>query len=93
MADPLSSFVRLKPGVEWQPVDDEVVVLDLATSSYLAVNDTAAVLWPLVAAGATEMRLVDELTRQFQVEAASAEADVSAFVERLRSLALVVDEP
>lgn len=83
------SVLRLKPGVEWQPVDDEVVVLDLGSSAYLAVNDTGAVLWPLVAAGTSEPELVDELTARFDVDVEQAQLDVRAFVARLRSLTLV----
>ncbi len=83
------SVLRLKPGVEWQHVDNEVVVLDLGSSAYLAVNDTGAVLWPMVAAGTTESELVEELTSRFEVDVEQAQVDVRAFVARLRSLALV----
>lgn len=88
----MESF-RLKPEVEWQRVDDEVVVLDLGTSAYLGVNDIGAVLWPLVAAGTTQGRLVAELTSRFRIDDDRARADVGAFVDRLRSLALVVEAP
>lgn len=83
--------MRLKPGVEWQRVDDEIVVLDLTTSAYLAVNDAGAVLWPLVVAGTNEDELVEALVSEFAVDGHRARADVGAFVERLESLALVTD--
>lgn len=85
-------MVRLKPGIEWQAVDDEIVALDLEASAYLAVNDSGTRLWPLVAAGATEADLVEELVSTFEIDPARAQADVRAFVERLRSLSLVADE-
>jgi hypothetical protein len=81
--------IRLKAGVEWQQVDDEVVALDLGTSAYVAVNDTGAVLWPMVAAGTTESQLVAELADRYAIDGPRAEADVRAFVEGLRSLSLV----
>jgi hypothetical protein len=81
--------IRLRPDVEWQHVDDEVVLLDLRSSAYLAVNDTGAVLWPMVAAGTTEPELVEELAARFPVEVDQAKADVTTFVARLRSLTLV----
>ena len=87
----MESFVRLKPGLEWQKVDDEVVVLDLGESVYLGVNDTGAVLWPLVVAGTSQDRLVDELTSRFGIDDDRARADVAAFVDQLRSLSLLVD--
>ena len=85
-------MLRLKPGVEWQQVDDEVVVLDLGTSVYLGVNDSGAVLWPLVASGSTQIRLIDALASRFGIDDERARVDVKAFVDRLRSLSLVVEE-
>jgi hypothetical protein len=82
-------MVRLKQNIEWQRVDDEIVVLDLTTSSYLSVNDTGAVLWPLVVDGATEAELARALASRFPIAPDQARTDVRAFVERLRSLSLV----
>lgn len=66
-------------------------MLDLGESVYLGVNDTGAMLWPMVAAGTSEDRLVDELMSRFGIDDDRARADVAAFVGRLRSLSLVVD--
>ena len=88
----MESILRLKPDVEWQPVDDEIVVLDLEASAYLAVNNTGARLWPLLAAGSSHALLVEELASRFGVEDRQARADVAAFVDRLRSLSLIVEE-
>jgi hypothetical protein len=83
--------VRLKPGIEWQRVDDEIVALDLNTSAYLGVNDAGALLWPLVVAGTTEDELVEALLSEFAVDGERARVDVGAFVERLRSLSLITE--
>jgi hypothetical protein len=88
---PRRPVLRLRSGVEWERVDDEIVALDLSSSAYLAVNDTGALLWPLVAAGTTEGALVDELTACFDIDVERARADVGAFVDRLRSLTLLED--
>jgi hypothetical protein len=84
--------LRLKPGVDWQQVDDEVVAFDLGSSAYLAVNDTGAVLWPLVAAGTTEHELVEALAARFDIDFDRARADVGAFVDQLRSMTLVEED-
>lgn len=89
MSSEVGPVVRLKPGVEWQHVDDEVVVLDLSSSAYLAVNGTGAALWRLVAAGTTERQLVEELTARFPVDVDQAQADVVQFTAQLRDLALL----
>ena len=85
----MTETIRLKPDVEWRRVGGEVVVLDVGSSAYMAVNDTGTILWPLVVEGATESRLVDELATHFHVEPEQAASDVKAFVDQLRSLSLV----
>ena len=89
MADQGGDEVRLRSGIEWRTVSGEVVALDLDSSAYLAVNDTGSLLWPLVASGATEGRLVEELVAHFDVDGEQARVDVAEFVGRLRALCLV----
>ncbi len=89
MSSESGGVLRLKGGVEWQHIDDEVVVLDLSSSAYLAVNGTGAALWRLVAAGTTERQLVEELMARFAVDVDQAHADVIRFTTQLRDLALL----
>jgi hypothetical protein len=89
MTEPGGDPFRLRPGIEWRNVAGEVVALDLESSAYLSVNDTGSVLWPLVVAGTTEAHLVEEIVARFGVEVEVARRDVAAFVEGLRSFALV----
>lgn len=72
---------RLRSGaVAWSARDDEVVVLDLASSTYLRVNAAGAVLWPLLVEGATHDDLVEALVSAYGIERDQAGADVAAFV-------------
>ncbi|MEA2901782.1 MAG: hypothetical protein QOH36_1669 [Actinomycetota bacterium] len=89
MADPGGEIFRLRPGIEWRNVSGEVVALDLESSAYLSVNDTGSVLWPLVVAGTTEERLVEEVVTRFGIGVEQARHDVAVFVEGLRSFSLV----
>ena len=54
-------------GLNWREIDGEVVVLDLERSHYLNLNETGAVLWVLLAEGATQRQLVDRLIEEFDV--------------------------
>ena len=83
------ALLRLRPGVEWQRLDDEVVALDLNSSSYLAVNDSGALLWPLVAEGTTERQMTETLSTRYALDEGRARSDVAAFLDQLRSLALL----
>ena len=85
-------MIRLKPGVEWRQVNDEIVALHLDTSAYLGVNGSGTQLWPMVAQGTSEAELTDELLARFPIDADGAQADVAAFVEQLRSHELLSDD-
>ncbi len=69
--------------LEWREVDGEVVLLDLRTSLYLAVNRTGGVLWPAVRKGATRTELVSLLVSSLAVDQGTAAKDVDGFVASL----------
>ncbi len=79
--------------LSWQQVDDEVVVLDLDRSVYLALNGSAAVLWNKLAEGGDDGvgddSLTAELVSAFGIDAERASTSVAGFLDRSRSLGLV----
>jgi hypothetical protein len=75
--------------VAWRDVDGEVLVLGLDSSTYYSLNATGAVLWRLLAAGATRESLVASLLDQFEVDEVQAAADVDSFVGHLSSSGLL----
>lgn len=77
-------------GLAAQHLDDEVVVLDLVTSSYLLLNATGATLWPSLQSGATLGQLVEVLVAEFGIAGDVAARDVTAFLAELERLSLVV---
>jgi hypothetical protein len=75
---------RLVPdGVDWRPVDGEMVALDRRTSQYLALNATGTLLWEALLGGATTDELVELVTGRWEVDADRARADVEAFLATL----------
>ncbi|UQX87876.1 PqqD family protein [Jatrophihabitans telluris] len=79
--------------MSWTPADDgSVVILDLRSSRYLSLNDSAAALWQALVGGATEPELARSLQASFGVEAAVAEADVAEFLAALRARDLLQEE-
>jgi hypothetical protein len=69
----------------WRWVDDSIMILDLPTSASLSLNGTAAAIWQLLARGTTVAELVKSVTDEFEVEPDIAEADITAFLDDLRS--------
>lgn len=85
--------MRLKePDIVWRAVADEVVVLDTRTSEYLSVNETGAVLWERLSQGASAEDLVAELCGRYDVDEATAGADVEAFLAALRANDMLDEE-
>ena len=90
----MSEAIRYKlrgEGLATQTLDDEVVVLDLKSSSYLLLNPTGATLWPLLTEGATLEALVGHLVNEFSVDLDVAGRDAAAFVADLERLGLLAN--
>jgi len=68
--------------VAWRHIEGEIVILDLTTSEYLTLNETASVLWERLESWASVEDLTNCLVEAFEVESAVAEPDVLAFLER-----------
>lgn len=90
----MSAEELLKAGsndVAWRQFGDEIVMLDLRTSTYIATNDAATVLWGLLEKGTTRSELVAALVEAYGIDGARAGADVDAFVAECRRRDLLVD--
>lgn len=79
--------------LSWRPVDGEVVVLDLAASKYLSVNESGSRLWEMLSRGSTRSELADELATSYKLDRASAERDVDSFLSSLASQGLLRGGP
>jgi hypothetical protein len=75
--------------VVWREVGDELVVLELATSTYLTLNGTAKYLWLALADGATIDELVESLVGRYQITVEQARVDATSFLEALTARDLI----
>jgi hypothetical protein len=74
-------------------VDDEVIMLNPATSDYFGLAGVGARIWELCAEPQTIDGLVAMLVEEYDVEVATCSAEVRAFVADLESSGLVTFEP
>ena len=82
--------IRLRTeGLTWREIDDELVVLDVVRSNYLATNEAGRLLWDSLASGTTRDELVRELSDAFELEPKTASADVDRFLAELRAQSLL----
>jgi predicted anti-sigma-YlaC factor YlaD len=70
--------------LEWRTVGDEVVALDVADSTYLAVGPVGAAMWPKLAEGTDLAELVGLVLKAFAVDEETARRDIVAFLGELR---------
>ncbi len=76
--------------VSWTETDtDEVLALDLRSSTYLKLNGTGAVLWAMLAEGSDEGAMVARLTASFPGDRDQMAGDVASFVRQLRERGLL----
>lgn len=78
-----STPLRLRPELVWQEVDDQVVVLDPATSTYHAITGAGTHLWPSLVAGTSREELQARMQQSFGIEADVARTDLEVFLAEL----------
>jgi Coenzyme PQQ synthesis protein D (PqqD) len=76
----------------WRGVEDEVIVLDRRTWSYMGINGSGALLWKEIAGGASSAGLVECLRETYEIDEQTASRDVDAFLSMLRTHHLLLSE-
>ena len=69
--------------VVWREVGEDLVVLELSTSTYLTLNGSAKQLWIGLAEGGTVPGLVERLTSLYGISDEQASSDTEAFLAAL----------
>lgn len=77
-------FKLREDAVVWRTLDDQTVLLALDSSTYLQLNATGTLLWPMLVEGTTPAALIAALVAHFDVDADRAAADVDAFLDGCR---------
>ncbi|WP_299087598.1 MULTISPECIES: PqqD family protein [Microbacterium] len=76
-------------GITWQEIDDELVILDMQTSTYQTTNVAGAVLAKLLVEERSTDELAQALIDKFGIDSETADADVAAFIDQLRDKSLL----
>jgi hypothetical protein len=80
---------RPSPDVVYQEVEGDAVLVHLRTNRIYALNRTGARLWHFLAAGHDTGGIVTELAREFDVDRAELEQEVTALLEQLAAEKLI----
>ena len=82
--------MKLKNGFVLREVAGETVVVpveaDLNFNGMITLNEAAKVLWGVLEKETTFEELVDAILAEFDVDRATAQGDVDAFIQKLKGL-------
>ncbi|MGZ8783270.1 MAG: PqqD family protein [Gaiellaceae bacterium] len=73
----------------WRTVDEELIAIDVRESTYLTANGSGMLLWSALSEGASKEDLVAKLVAEYEIDAATAAADVEQFLTDLRERGLL----
>ena len=72
-------------------IDDEIVVMSLATGDFFSLEGTARAAWQLIDGSRDLPALVTALAAQFDAPAQTIAPDIAAFVAQLQAAGLLRD--
>jgi hypothetical protein len=78
--------------VVFEELEGEVVLVHLGTNRIFSLNRTGARLWQLLAAGYDAAGIRDQLAREFDVDPAELDTEISALLASLSAEKLVTDD-
>jgi PqqD family protein of HPr-rel-A system len=90
--DPKDGRLRRKPDLQARLVDDEMVVLDLASGQVHHLNGTAGYIWSRFDGAASLAQIAESVAEQFDVDPRVAERDVNELAHRFTEIGLLVAE-
>jgi hypothetical protein len=82
-----SSVVTRKTGSEYVLVPITNNIADM--NSVFTLNETGAFIWELIDGKRDVDEIITELTKEYDIDAESAEADVMAFIEKMNRYLIV----
>ena len=80
---------QISDQVLFQTVSDEAVLLNLTDHSYYGLNEVATRMWQLLAEHGQIDPVVDQLVREYDVDAATLRDDLMTLLAEWESLGMV----
>lgn len=87
----LDSRLTIPPQVMSRLVEEETVLLDLASGQYFGVDGVGQRIWELLSEGRSLGETVESITAEYDVDEAQVKADVVAFAGELVERGLLAE--
>lgn len=88
----LDRRVRVKSGIQAAPTDTGLVILDANSGSCWELNESGALVWPLLETGASPREAGMYLVSRMEVEEFIAQADLLKLINTLVQAGILVAE-
>lgn len=85
----LSSHVVRAENLMCAPVDDEIVILNMARSNYVGLDEIGMRIWDLIAEPRRVEEVCDRLSREYEATTEQIATDVLSFLEELEKEGLI----
>jgi hypothetical protein len=85
----LTDTVTVPAQVMTRTVDEEVVILDLATGTYFGLDPVGARMWELMAEGKTLGEICERMLQEYEVTREKLEGDTLRLAEELKDRGLI----
>lgn len=85
----LNQKVKLSDNIFAQLVDDEIVLLDMATENYFGLDETGSAIWQQLSETGSLQATYDVLIKEYDIEPVQLENDIYTFVQTLVDAGLV----
>jgi len=89
----LHTKVAVPEDVLWQQVEDQVILLDLRSNEYHALNDSGSRMWMLLVDSADVSAALDRLCATYDADPALLERDLAEFIGKLAANGLLATAP
>jgi hypothetical protein len=86
----LDLVLRPNPEVIAKRIDQNTVLVDIATSNMFELNETGTRIWELLGQGFNVEQIVKHLASEFEVEASQAAEELKTLLSQLQEQGLVV---
>jgi len=93
MTADLPGTVRVPEDVLWQQVEDGVILLDLGSGEYHALNETGSRMWIVLAEADDVASALEQLRATYDADDAILARDLAAFIGELTDSRLLETDP
>jgi hypothetical protein len=84
-----SNAIRPSPAAVFRPLETGGVILNVESGAYFELNSSGCFLWEQVQAGADQDSIATAVAERYDIDLATARADVADFLGDLRERQLV----